>query len=54
MTLTDDMRRWLSVPERRAMKTYDFVLDFIRVFRLDPTDAGVLLGQWVKEQWAAL
>lgn len=54
MTLTDDMRRWLNTPERRALRTYDFTLDFLRVFRLTPTEAGILLAQWSREVWRAL
>lgn len=54
MILTDPMREWLSAPGRNAMTTWQVTLDFIRVFQLDPQEAGQLLAQWVKEQWTAL
>ncbi len=54
MTLTDQHRAWLEAPGRNAMTTWQVTLDFIRVFRLDPGQAGALLAQWAKEKWNAL
>lgn len=49
--LSDAHRKWLNVPERRALKTVDFTCDFIKVFALDPHDAGWLLAEWAKEEY---
>ena len=52
--ITNAMRVWLTAPGRAQMLTHQVVSDFIRVFRLNPEDAGKILAQWVKEKWDAL
>ena len=52
--LNNAMRGWLTAPGRERMLTHQVVSDFIRVFRLNPEDAGQILAQWIKEKWAAL
>lgn len=48
MTLTWDHRDWLRAQDGQ-MLLKDFILAFIARFDLTPGEAGILMGQWVRE-----